>query len=70
MTTNIIGLYFSGLTPNPIPPTPRRMKAKSPMQQLEAIKAVNIEPKDVKTPLITQAPHLNKVNQNVSKRII
>ena len=47
------GLYFSKLAPNPIPPTPRKMKAKGPIQQLDAIKAVNIELIDAKELLIT-----------------
>jgi len=43
------------------------VKAKGPTRQLEAKREVNIDPKNVKTPLITQTPHLNKVNQNVCK---
>jgi len=46
------------------------VKAKGPMQQLEAKRAVNIEPKDEKTLLITQPSHSHKINQNVRKRII
>ena len=56
------GLYFSKLAPNPIPPTPRRVKAKGPIQQLDATNAVKIDPIDANKLLITQAPHLNKVN--------
>ena len=63
------GLYFSKLAPNPIPPTPRRVKAKGPTQQLEATNAVKIEPKDVNKLLITQASHSYKVNKDDRKRI-
>lgn len=62
--------YCSRLAPNPIPPTPRRVKAKGPIQQLDATNAVKIDPNDVNKLLITQASHPNKVNKNVRKRII
>ena len=64
------GLYFSKPAPNPIPPTPRRVKAKGPPQQLEATNAVKIDPNDVNKLLIIQASHPNKVNKDDRKRII
>ena len=60
-------LYFSKLAPNPIPPTPRRVKAKGPTQQLEATNAVKIDPNEANKLLIAQASHLNKVNKDVRK---
>ena len=64
------GLYCSRLVPNPIPPTPRRVKPKGPIQQLDATKAVKIDPKDENKLLITQASHPNKINKDVRERII
>ena len=64
------GLYFSKPAPNPIPPTPRRVKAKGPTQQLDATNAVKIDPNEANKLLIAQACHLYKVNKDVRKRII
>ena len=59
--------YCSRLAPNPIPPTPRRVKAKGPTQQLEATNAVKIHPNEVNKLLIAQASHSHKVNKDVRK---